>query len=135
MQVCVDQREREREREDRERCLMFAGHDAMRRRAASRLPARCGAADVRRALRASSLEPNKQGCNKRGCKSKRCGKKQNWPNLREIDRICAKLAKCVGNKRACKSIVFAKFAQIRAKFTAPFVTVPSVLVRSPESPA
>ena len=46
-------------------------------------------------------------------------------------RICAKFAKfVVGNKRRCKSIVFAKFAQICAKFTAPFVTVPSVLVRS-----
>ena len=49
--------------------------------------------------------------------------------MREIGRICAEFAKCVGNRRGCKSIVFANFAQICAKFTAPFVTIPSVLVR------
>ena len=58
------------------------------------------------------LEPNKRGCNKRGCMSKNNGNEQHWPNLREVCQICAKFAKCAGNNRGCKSIVFAKFAQI-----------------------
>ena len=53
---------------------------------------------------------------------------RNLPDLR------ATFANIAGNKRGYKSIVFAKAAQICAKFTAPFVTVPSVLVRLPEGP-
>ena len=39
------------------------------------------------------------------------GVPRNLPNLHEICRICAKITKFVGNKRGCKSIVFAKFPQ------------------------
>ena len=37
-------------------------------------------------------EPNTRGCNKRGCKSNECGKKQRWPDLREVGRTRAKFA-------------------------------------------
>ena len=89
-----------------------------------------GLAGPERASPSLALEPNKRGCNKRGCKSKICGKKRNLPNLGEIGRICATLAEFAGNEKGCKSIVFAKFAQICAKFAGPFVTAPSVPVRS-----
>ena len=73
-----------------------------------------GASASRRAL-----GPNKRGCKKRGCKSQNCGKKQHWPNLYNIGRMCATSTKYVGNKRRCKSIAFAKYAEICAKFTPP----------------
>ena len=41
----------------------------------------------------------------------------------------AQITKIVDDKRRCKSVAFAKCAQICAKLTAPLVTVPSVLVR------
>ena len=51
---------------------------------------------------------------------------QIWPNLREFGRICAKFARNFRKfARICET-VFAKNAQICAKFTAPFVTVPFV---------
>ena len=79
---------------------------------------------TRRAARI--LERNKRGCNKRGCKSKKCGNMQISQNLREIGRICAKFARICATLREFAQIcelVFAKFTQICAKFTAPFVTV------------
>ena len=80
----------------------------------------------RRRSGGSSLEPNKRGRNKRGCKSKNCGKKQNLPNLREIDRICAKFAGNVRKFAQICEIVVANVTQLCAKFTAPFVAVPFV---------
>ena len=77
------------------------------------------------------LPPVLQNCRRMEA---RCSNKQSLPNLRKIGRICANLAKLVGNERGCESNVFAKSAQICAKFTAPLVTVPSVLVRARNTP-
>ena len=56
-------------------------------------PSNGSSASARLCRSTPSLERNKWWCNKRACKSNKCGNMQNWLNLREICRICAKFAR------------------------------------------
>ena len=58
------------------------------------------------------LERNKRWCNKRGCKSKKCGNTQNWPNLREVGRICATFSQICATLRNCFCNIYAHLREI-----------------------